>query len=70
MKVVFTGSIFSLFLLSFVAADEISGQHGDSAVITETIRKAAKCENSLKFNDAAIFDMDTFFKTESEMISG
>jgi len=70
MKVVFTGSIFSLFLLSFVAADAISEPHGDSAVITETIRKAAKCENTLKFNDEAIFDMETFFKTEGAMISG
>lgn len=70
MKVVFTGSIFSLLLLSFVAADEISEQHRDNAVITETIRKAAQCANYLKFNDAAIFDMDTFFKTENEMISG
>ena len=70
MRVVFTGSIISLFLLSFVAADEISEPHEDSVVITETIRKAEKCENALKFNDAAIFDMDTFVQSEGEMISG
>ena len=69
MRVVFTGSIISLFLLSYVAADEISEPHGKSVVITETIREA-ECENALKFNDAAIFDMDTFVKTEGEMISG